>query len=70
MKARFINWRGLVCVSWLDSQGEGLPVEIHQRAWRRCTYRAPLFDTKRAPLPIADAGTAKTNPVLMTTRFE
>lgn len=69
MKARFINVRGQVCVTWLDSQGEGLPVEIHHRAWRRCTYRAPVFDTKREPLPLPLAE-AKCNAALMSVRFE
>lgn len=70
MKARFINVRNELCVTWLDSHGEGLPVEIHHRAWRRCTYRKPIFDTKRAPLPIAEPAAAKTNAALMVFRFE
>lgn len=41
MKARIQNYRGILLFVWLDSHGEGLPIEIHRRAWRTSVYRAP-----------------------------
>lgn len=41
MKARLHYYRGRLLFVFLDSKGQGLPVEIHPRAWRVSMYRMP-----------------------------
>jgi hypothetical protein len=69
-QVRMIRTPQCVGFAWLDSQGEGLPVECHFRAWRPFTYRRPLFDTAREPLKIAEPFAASTNAALMLVRFK
>ncbi len=40
-KVRLRRLRGRFTFVWLDSHGEGLPVELHRRAWRPFIYRSP-----------------------------
>lgn len=44
MSARILRVRGVLRFVFFDSHGEGLPIPVHGRAWRRSIYRPPVLE--------------------------